>query len=199
MALLNLFPPYLIVLTLVLVIFPTVLAVGIRIALYKHIQKSTAKVNRLIRGESRGVQPKIISNLENRFKIASSQLDDVNTAALVDGLYHEEKFTFMSKSLSCEKWDYFVRVLPNLLLAFGLLGTFLGITLNLTGISTLIDINNVDVQSLGEKLKTPLESMGIAFPTFYVVNILAMARSDYTQWSTFDAVDCSKAEKGNFL
>jgi hypothetical protein len=165
MALLNLFPPYLIVLTLVLVIFPTVLAVRIRIALYKHIQKSTAKVNRLIRGESRGVQPKIIYNLENRFKIASSQLDDVNTAALVDGLYHEEQFTFMSKSLSCEKWDYFVRVLPNLLLAFGLLGTFLGITLNLTGISTLIDINNVDLQSLGEKIKTPLESMGIAFIT----------------------------------
>ena len=165
MALLNLFPPYLIVLTLVLVIFPTVLTLGIRIALYKHLQDSTAKVKRLIRGESRGVQPKIISNLENRFKIASSQLDDVNTAALVDGLYHEEKFTFMSKSLSCEKWDYFVRVLPNLLLAFGLLGTFLGITLNLTGISTLIDINNVDVQGLGEKLKTPLESMGIAFIT----------------------------------
>ncbi|TRT78051.1 MAG: methyl-accepting chemotaxis protein [Microcystis aeruginosa Ma_AC_P_19900807_S299] len=165
MALLNLFPPYLILLTLVLVIFPTVLTLGIRIALYKHLQESTVKVKRLIRGESRGVQPKIISNLENRFKIASSQLDDVNTAALVDGLYHEEKFTFMSKSLSCEKWDYFVRVLPNLLLAFGLLGTFLGITLNLTGISTLIDINNVDVQSLGEKLKTPLESMGIAFIT----------------------------------
>ncbi len=165
MALLNLFPPYLIVLTLVLVIFPTVLAVGIRITLYKYLQESTVKVKRLIRGESRGVQPKIISNLENRFKIASSQLDDVNTAALVDGLYHEEQFTFMSKSLSCEKWDYFVRVLPNLLLAFGLLGTFLGITLNLTGISTLIDINNVDVQSLGEKLKTPLGSMGIAFIT----------------------------------
>ncbi|GCA91560.1 methyl-accepting chemotaxis protein [Microcystis aeruginosa] len=165
MALLNLFPPYLILLTLVLVIFPTVLAVVIRMALYKYLQDSTVKVKRLIRGESRGVQPKIISNLENRFKIASSQLDDVNTAALVDGLYHEEQFTFMSKSLSCEKWDYFVRVLPNLLLAFGLLGTFLGITLNLTGISTLIDINNVDVQSLGEKLKTPLESMGIAFIT----------------------------------
>ena len=165
MALLNLFPPYLIVLTLVLVIFPTVLAVGIRITLYKHLQKSTAKVKRLIRGKSRGVQPKIVSNLENRFKIASNQLDDVNTAALVDSLYHAEKFTFMSKSLRCEKWDYFVRVLPNLLLAFGLLGTFLGITLNLTGISTLIDINNVDVQSLGEKLKTPLESMGIAFIT----------------------------------
>jgi methyl-accepting chemotaxis protein len=165
MALLNLFPPYLILLTLVLVIFPTVLAVGIRITLYKHLQKSTAKVKRLIRGKSRGVQPKIVSNLENRFKIASNQLDDVNTAALVDSLYHAEKFTFMSKSLRCEKWDYFVRVLPNLLLAFGLLGTFLGITLNLTGISTLIDINNVDVQSLGEKLKTPLESMGIAFIT----------------------------------
>ena len=165
MALLNLFPPYLILLTLVLVIFPTVLAVGIRMTLYKYLQESTVKVKRLIRRESRGVQPKIISNLENRFKIASSQLDDVNTAALVDGLYHEEQFTFMSKSLSCEKWDYFVRVLPNLLLAFGLLGTFLGITLNLTGISTLIDINNVDVQSLGEKLKTPLESMGIAFIT----------------------------------
>ncbi len=160
MALLNLFPPYLIVLTLVLVIFPTVLAVGIRITLYKHLQKSTKKVKGLIPGESSEDLP-IIS----KFKEASGQLDDVNTAALVDSLYHEEKFTFMSKSLSCEKWDYFVRVLPNLLLAFGLLGTFFGITLNLTGISTLIDINNVDVQSLGEKLKTPLESMGIAFIT----------------------------------
>ena len=178
MALLNLFPPYLIVLTLVLVIFPTVLAVRIRMTLYKYLQDSTVKVKDLIRkkitvkdlkdlieGKSSEKIPKIISNLENRFKIASSQLDDVNTAALVDGLYHEEQFTFMSKSLSCEKWDYFVRVLPNLLLAFGLLGTFFGITLNLTGISTLIDINNVDVQSLGEKLKTPLESMGIAFIT----------------------------------
>ncbi len=165
MALLNLFPPYLIVLTLVLVIFPTVLAVRIRMTLYKYLQDSTEKVKGLIPGTSLKGSPKIISNLENRFKIASSQLDDVNTAALVDGLYHEEKFTFMSKSLSCEKWDYFVRVLPNLLLAFGLLGTFFGITLNLTGISTLIDINNVDVQSLGEKLKTPLESMGIAFIT----------------------------------
>ncbi|TRU96610.1 MAG: methyl-accepting chemotaxis protein [Microcystis wesenbergii Mw_QC_S_20081001_S30D] len=167
MALFNLFPPYLIVLTLVLVIFPTVLAVGIRITLYKHLQDSTKKVKGLIKGESLKDSPKIISNLNlaERFKEASGQLDDVNTAALVDSLYHEEKFTFMSKSLSCEKWDYFVRVLPNLLLAFGLLGTFFGITLNLTGISTLIDINNVDVQSLGEKLKTPLESMGIAFIT----------------------------------
>ncbi len=177
MALLNLFPPYLIVLTLVLVIFPTVLAVGIRMALYKYLQDSTETVKGLIRGESQVEDlikgkssekiPKIISNLNlaKRFDEASRQLDDVNTAALVDSLYHEEKFTFMSKSLSCEKWDYFVRVLPNLLLAFGLLGTFFGITLNLTGISTLIDINNVDVQSLGEKLKTPLESMGIAFIT----------------------------------
>ena len=180
MALLNLFPPYLIVLTLVLVIFPTVLAVRIRMTLYKYLQDSTVKVKDLIRkkitvkdlkdlieGKSSEKIPKIISNLNRaeRFKEASGQLDDVNTAALVDGLYHEEQFTFMSKSLSCEKWDYFVRVLPNLLLAFGLLGTFFGITLNLTGISTLIDINNVDLQSLGEKLKTPLESMGIAFIT----------------------------------
>ncbi|MCA2691613.1 MULTISPECIES: methyl-accepting chemotaxis protein [unclassified Microcystis] len=165
MALLNLFPPYLIVLTLVLVIFPTVLAVRIRMTLYKHLQDSTKKVKGLIPRNSPKGSPKIISNLEIKFEKASRQLDDVNTAALVDSLYHEEKFTFMSKSLSCEKWDYFVRVLPNLLLAFGLLGTFFGITLNLTGISTLIDINNVDVQSLGEKLKTPLESMGIAFIT----------------------------------
>ena len=165
MALLNLFPPYLIVLTLVLVIFPTVLAVRIRMTLYKYLQDSTAKVKGLIPRNSPKGSPKIISNLEIKFEKASRQLDDVNTAALVDSLYHEEKFTFMSKSLSCEKWDYFVRVLPNLLLAFGLLGTFFGITLNLTGISTLIDINNVDVQSLGEKLKTPLGSMGIAFIT----------------------------------
>jgi methyl-accepting chemotaxis protein len=162
---LNLFPSYLIVLTLVLVIFPTVLAVRIRIALYKHLQNSTTKVKRLIQRESRGIQPRIISNLETRFQIASSQLDSVNTSALVDGLYSEEKFTFLSKSLSCEKWDYFVRVLPNLLLAFGLLGTFLGITLNLTGISELINLSGGGDINLSVKLQKPLESMGIAFIT----------------------------------
>jgi chromosome segregation ATPase len=165
MSWLNLFPSYLIILTLVLIIFPTIFAIRIRIALYKHLQDSTAKVKRLIQRESRGIQPRIISNLETRFQIASSQLDSVNTSALVDGLYSEEKFTFLSKSLSCEKWDYFVRVLPNLLLAFGLLGTFLGITLNLTGISELINLSGGGDVNLFVKLQKPLESMGIAFIT----------------------------------
>jgi hypothetical protein len=58
-----------------------------------------------------------------------------------------------------------VRVLPNLLLAFGLLGTFLGITLNLTGISELINLSGGGDVNLSIKLQKPLESMGIAFIT----------------------------------
>lgn len=116
-------------------------------------------------GESRGIQPKIVSELEERYKIATHQLEQVNTAALVDGIYSQEKFKFLGFSLSCEQWDYFCRILPNLLLAFGLLGTFLGITINLYNLSQTISGVENDVSGLVRQLQLPLQSMGIAFIT----------------------------------
>ncbi|MGK7905166.1 MAG: hypothetical protein AB4352_27910 [Hormoscilla sp.] len=173
----KLFPPYLLVLTVLLVILPTIAAICLRISLYSHLIFLESRVLRLINDSSRGMQPQIVENLEQRFRQASSNLEQVNTFALISGLYSKEKFKFLGFSWRCVQWDEFCRYLPNLLVALGLLGTFLGITLNLFNLSmtiTQLQRNNVtDVAVLFQKLQSPLQGMGIAF----ITSLLAVACS----------------------
>lgn len=155
-------PLYLIVITLFLVVIPSVITIVIRIYLYRYLIDLTNKVQRLIKTGIRGVQPKIIQTLEDRFDQASKQLEQVNTGALIDQIYSQETI----KGFTCEQIDYLCRILPNLLLAFGLLGTFLGITINLSTLSqTINQANASDVSNLVTELKKPLEGMSIAFTT----------------------------------
>ena len=163
--LLNIFPPYLILLTVILVILPTIFAFLLRHSLYRHLIGSANKVSRLLTYESRGKQPQIVDNLEARFRQASLKLEHVNTMALIDGLYSQERLKFFGISLRCEQWDYFCKALPNLLLAFGLLGTFFGITFNLYELSKTINQSAADLDNLVSQLQEPLQNMGIAFST----------------------------------
>ncbi|MFN7282948.1 MAG: hypothetical protein ACK5RY_16145 [Dolichospermum sp.] len=157
-------PLYLILITLLLVVIPSVITIVIRIYLYRYLIDLTSKVQRLIKTGIRGVQPKIIQTLEDRFEQASKQLEQVNTAALIDQIYSQE--TIKGFTFTCEQIDYLCRILPNLLLAFGLLGTFLGITINLSTLSqTINQANASDVSNLVTELKKPLEGMSIAFTT----------------------------------
>ncbi|MFO0409600.1 MAG: hypothetical protein ACK50H_05515, partial [Dolichospermum sp.] len=157
-------PLYLILITLLLVVIPSVITIVIRISLYRYLIDLTNKVQRLIKTGIRGVQPKIIQTLEDRFEQASKQLEQVNTAALIDQIYSQE--TIKGFTFTCEQIDYLCRILPNLLLAFGLLGTFLGITINLSTLSqTINQANASDVSNLVTELKKPLEGMSIAFTT----------------------------------
>lgn len=155
-------PGYLIFITLVLVVLPSISTIFLRLALYQHLLFLEEKVRRLISRQSPGQQPKILEELERRFRDASRNLDQVNTAALIDQVYSQEKVW----GFTCEQIDYFCRILPNLLLAFGLLGTFLGITLNLAALSQTINQTNIrNVSNLVAELKKPLEGMSIAFTT----------------------------------
>ena len=162
---LNIFPPSLILLTVILVIFPTIFAVLLRHSLYGYLIGSANKVSRLLTYESRGKQPQIVENLEARFKTASLKLEQVNTIALIDGLYSQERLKFFGISLRCEQWDYFCQTLPNLLLAFGLLGTFIGISSNLYSLSQTLDGSASNVDNLISQLQIPLQNMGVAFFT----------------------------------
>ncbi|BAZ43969.1 hypothetical protein NIES4102_09720 [Chondrocystis sp. NIES-4102] len=162
---LNIFPPSLILLMLTLVIIPTAIAILLRKSLYRYLIDSANKVSRLLSYETRGKQPQIVENLEARFKQASLKLEQVNTIALIDGLYSQEKLNFLGISLRCEQWDFFCQTLPNLLLAFGLLGTFFGISANLYNLSQTINQNTTDLDNLIEQLQIPLQNMGIAFST----------------------------------
>lgn len=164
----KLFPPYLMILTIVLVITPTIVAALFRINLYKNLVDQTQKVRLLLGGNDQITPPRIVDKLRKRFQTASQQLEQVNTTALIDGIYPSQY----------DRVDYFCRVLPNLLLAFGLLGTFLGITLNLSNLSQTIlqngaNINNLD--GLLKQLQQPLQGMGIAF----ITSLIAVACSSF--------------------
>ena len=162
----SILPLPLILLTTILVIIPTIVAGLLRHTLYRHLISSANKVSRLLIKGSRGKQPEIVNKLEARFRQSSNKLEQVNTIALIDGLYGQEKLNFWGISLPCEQWDYFCRTLPNLLLAFGLLGTFIGISFNLYNLSQTISqtgANTDDLNYLVSQLQVPLQNMGIAF------------------------------------
>ncbi len=167
-------PWYLILLTVILIIIPAIVTTILRISLYGYIADLKTKISRLVKGKIRGTQPEIIEKLETRFEKASHQLEQVNTPALIDGVYSEEHFKFFGFDFSCEQWDYFCNVLPNLLLTFGLLGTVLGIALNLSSLSQTLDpSSDLNVSEFITNLERPLESMGIAFSTSLVALVFS--------------------------
>ncbi|NJL51671.1 MAG: methyl-accepting chemotaxis protein [Hydrococcus sp. SU_1_0] len=151
---------------IILVILPTILTILLRFCLYRHLKHLAGKARRLLGGVKQESTPKMITALEQRLVESNLNSDQLNTAAVIEGAYSHEKFYFLGLSLNCDFIDNFCRILPNLLLSFGLLGTFLGITSNLSSLSqtiTQIDIN--DVRNLIEELNRPLQGMGVAFTT----------------------------------
>ena len=169
-----LLPPFLIFLTIFLVVVPTIFTILLRYSIYQHLNKLNYFINKLLRGHRQEESPAIINKLNQRIQENTANLEQINTAVIIDRVYNQEKFKFVGKSFNCESINYFCRILPNLLISFGLLGTFLGITINLTNLSqtiTQVDIN--DVRSLVEQLNKPLQGMGIAF----ITSLIAIACS----------------------
>ncbi len=131
----------------------------LRRSIYFHLRDSARNIQR-------NRHSGIVDTLKQKFQKASNILENVNTTALIDSVYSEETFEFFGSKLHCEKWDEFCRILPNLLLYFGLLGTFLGITLNLSSLSdTISQTNDDNINSLITQIQEPLKGMGIAFIT----------------------------------
>ncbi|WP_373480653.1 MotA/TolQ/ExbB proton channel family protein [Geminocystis sp.] len=161
----KIFPLWLTIITVVFVILPTILSGLTRRILYLHLQDLEKKTRRLVNGDNQGIQPRFINLLQQKFAKASQQIENVNTIALIDGVYHQETINFLNVNIRCEEAESITKTIPNLLLAFGLLGTFLGITLNLNSISQIINQGGADIADLTSKLQSPLQSMGIAFIT----------------------------------
>ena len=162
----SLIPGYLVFLAIFLVIVPTIVAILLRFCLYRHLKYLAGKTRRLLGGAKLESTPKMVTKLEQRLAHINLNPDQLNTASVIEGAYSHEKFYFLGLSLGCDFIDNFCRILPNLLLSFGLLGTFLGITFNLSSLSqtiTQVDIN--DVRNLVEELNRPLQGMGVAFTT----------------------------------
>jgi exonuclease VII small subunit len=144
-------------------------AIALRLTLYKKLEETNKKTSRLLSGgEPEGNQPPIVDRLRKRYQKASKKLEHVNTPALIDSVYKEERVRFLFLNLQYDRADGITRALPNLLIAFGLIGTFWGITSNLTNISSIVtgfSQSNPDVSKLVQGLQLPLRDMGVAFST----------------------------------
>lgn len=155
-------PPYLIILILILVILPSCITIYLRWQLYQNLIDLEKQVRRLIDLNTAGNKPRIIEKLETRFEVASRNLEQVNTGALINQIYSQEKLG----QITYDQIEYLCRLLPNLLLAFGLLGTFLGITINLSSLSQALNQTSTNnISNLVQELQQPLQGMSIAFVT----------------------------------
>jgi hypothetical protein len=156
----QLIPPYLLVFLITCIIIPSLVTIGLRIALYRSILIRSKVVIRLVNGRAPGRIPGMLQELEFRYKDASTNLENVNTSALIDQVYSRQKIGWFG----WEQVEQVSRSLPNLLIAFGLLGTFFGITLNLYELNqTLNSSSGTQINALLPQIQKQLQGMGIAF------------------------------------
>lgn len=167
--LLGLLPGYLVFLAIFLVIIPAILGIIARLCLYNHLAKISYAIRSLVNRVEIDRIPYIIRRIKPRFEVNTGDTENLNSAAIIEGAYSQERVKILGITFSCESLDYFTRLLPNLLLSFGLLGTFLGITINLASLSqTITQVDITDVRSLVQELNQPLQGMGVAFITSLV-------------------------------
>lgn len=151
-----LMPSYLAVFCAGLVIL-TAISLLVRFSVYQHLVFLSHRVRRLIHQDSLRKKPRIVAEIEQRLEQSLPTLDRINTAALVDQVYSQQ----LSRN---QQLDYFCRLVPNLLLALGLLGTFLGITMNLNELSqTINEFGLGSIDDLVQQVQKPLQGMGVAF------------------------------------
>jgi len=155
-------PPYLVTISIVSLIFTTVLAFLLRLGLYQHLKKLELKTRRLLKGERPPELPLLIENIEQRLQQDHLEWAKLNTNALIKSVYSQEKFRFLAFTLGCESVNYFSQICPLIILAFGLTITIILISLNLGQLQSIIfnlDLN--DLRSILETLEKPFREIGL--------------------------------------
>jgi ribosomal 50S subunit-associated protein YjgA (DUF615 family) len=147
------------------VILPTLIGLPLRWFLYRDLKAMNNRIARLTFAEQEeGIQPPIVNKLKVRYQEASKKIEQVNTTALIDIIYKDERLSYLGQKIQFDRAETITVTLPNLLIAFGLIGTFWGITSNLSNISAIIPTFNQS-DSIVSRLEQPLQAMGVAFST----------------------------------
>lgn len=151
--------------SIVVLFIITIAVLFLRISLYKKLEEVNIRIAKLLSGGD--TQNTLVNKLRKRYEQASQKLEHVNTIALIDSVYKDETIAYGGWPIQFDRADGITKIWPNLLIAAGLIGTFIGITSNLTDISGIVLGFNKDNPDMG-KLVQPLKGMGVAFSTSLV-------------------------------
>ena len=95
-----LLPPFLIFLTIILVIVPTILTICLRYSVYQHLSQLNYLINKLLRGHQQEQYPAIINKLNQRIQENNASLEQINTGVIIDGVYSQEKYKFVGRNFN---------------------------------------------------------------------------------------------------
>jgi uncharacterized coiled-coil DUF342 family protein len=179
----NSIPPSIIILSVIIVGIPALVAICLRWSCYQYLCGLNRDLSRLLDLSDTSIISDrlsgIISKLHHRYAAVSLKTDRVNTIALVEVVYAKQRIRWPLGKISLERIDAYTRVLPNLLLSFGLIGTFVGITTNLVSLSSTI---NSDISDFMTVLKPSLEGMGVAFVSSLVALVASALLVTINLW-----------------
>lgn len=156
-------PPYLVTISIVGVIFTTTIAFLLRLGLYQHLKFLELKTRRLLKGERPPELPLMIDSVEQRLQQDHLEWAKLNTNALIQSIYSQEKFRFLAFNLSCESVNNFSQVFPWLILFFSLTLPLVLIGLNLGYFQSIIaNLPLNDLRSILENLEQPIREIGVS-------------------------------------
>ncbi|MCS7292178.1 MAG: hypothetical protein RMI89_04290 [Gloeomargarita sp. SKYBB_i_bin120] len=104
--------------------------------------------------------PQLVRKLEIKVSRFLQSHDEVNTSALIERELADEP---LLHKLSLEKAEYVTGVVPNLLIAVGLLGTFLGIAISLNAVRDTLARPDLNLADLTSELSKQIDGMTVAF------------------------------------
>ncbi|MEN9251653.1 MAG: hypothetical protein Q6L58_04380 [Thermostichales cyanobacterium BF3_bins_165] len=170
-------------LVLVLVVF--FFGISLRYLLYQVLRRFISWEWAVANSSSKNA-PRAIRELNRRMTDLLKKYDEINTVALVEYVLSAERLPVVQISL--DQAEYLTQIIPNLLISIGLLGTFLGITINIgsvtDGLDGLagLDSGSVSASVLVDRFRQPLGAMGVAFISSLASLSLGIC---HTAWNSF--------------
>jgi hypothetical protein len=154
-----------------LVVGLTVVVTAIRITLRKDLENLISQVKKLISEGDVTLKHPIIQEAEKRIDTYENRADKFNASVIIDQIYSRNKLAIASR----DSWDFICRSFPNVLISLGLLGTFVGITSNLSSIQGILNDSTITNEEIKARFQEPLNAMATAFGSSLIALVCGIA------------------------
>lgn len=154
-----------------LVVSLTTVVAVIRIVLRKDLENLISQAKKLISEKDVTLKHPIIQEAEKRIDTYENRADKFKASVIIDQIYSRNKLGIASR----DSWDFVCRSFPNVLISLGLLGTFVGITSNLSSIQGILRNSTGTTEQITARLQEPLNGMATAFGSSLIALVCGIA------------------------